>query len=203
MQAPNKDMAIIKKYANRRLYDTETSAYITLEDLCDRVKEGRDFIVQDAKTGADLTNQVLTQIILEQEIKGFNLLPTHFLRSVIRFYDDKMAGVLQRAGFALPVADVERTDVLYRDIFSLARDLRDQRFVLQVLSRVAAGSADDLFALAAPLAAQRPAAKPNFVVIYSDDQGIGDLACYGRTDMKTPNLDRLAASGIRDRKSVV
>ena len=95
MHSTKKDMAIIKKYANRRLYDTETSAYITLEDLCERVKEGRDFVVQDAKSGADLTNQVLTQIILEQEIKGFNLLPTHFLRSVIRFYDDKMAGVLQ------------------------------------------------------------------------------------------------------------
>jgi polyhydroxyalkanoate synthesis repressor PhaR len=91
----SKDPVVIKKYANRRLYDTETSAYITLEDLCERVKEGRDFVVQDAKTGSDLTNQVLTQIILEQEIKGFNLLPTNFLRSVIRFYDDKMAGVLQ------------------------------------------------------------------------------------------------------------
>src|SRR5271170_2542119 len=86
---------IIKKYANRRLYDTETSAYITLEDLCDRVKAGRDFTVVDAKTGQDLTRQVLTQIIFEQEIKGFHVLPTEFLRSVIRFYDDKMHDVLQ------------------------------------------------------------------------------------------------------------
>jgi polyhydroxyalkanoate synthesis repressor PhaR len=86
---------IVKKYANRRLYDTGTSAYITLEDLCLRVKEGKDFIVLDAKTNQDLTNQVLTQIILEQEIKGAHLLPTNFLRSAIRFYDDKMVGVLQ------------------------------------------------------------------------------------------------------------
>jgi len=85
----------IKKYANRRLYDTETSAYITLEDLCDRVKAGRHFTVVDAKTGQDLTRQVLTQIIFEQEIKGFQILPTSFLRSVIRFYDDKMHDVLQ------------------------------------------------------------------------------------------------------------
>ena len=60
----------IKKYANRRLYDTETSAYITLEDLCTRVKQGREFTVVDAKTGQDLTRQVLTQIIFEQETKG-------------------------------------------------------------------------------------------------------------------------------------
>jgi len=90
-----KDVIVIKKYANRRLYDTGTSAYITLDDLCTRVKEGTDFVVQDAQTGADLTNQVLTQIILEQEIKGFHLLPTNFLRSVIRFYDDKMINALQ------------------------------------------------------------------------------------------------------------
>lgn len=87
--------AIIKKYANRRLYDTETSAYITLEDLCDRVKAGRDFTVLDAKTGQDLTRQVLTQIIYEQETKGSQILPTAFLRSVIRFYDDKMQDTLQ------------------------------------------------------------------------------------------------------------
>lgn len=86
---------VIKKYANRRLYDTETSAYITLEDMCERVKAGRDFVVVDAKTGQDLTRQVLTQIILERELKGHQLLPVEFLRSVIGFYDDKMQSVLQ------------------------------------------------------------------------------------------------------------
>ena len=92
---PAKEPVVIKKYANRRLYDMGTSAYITLEDLCVRVKDGKEFIVVDAKTGQDLTRQILTQIILEQEIKGFELLPTGFLRNVIRFYDDKMKGVLQ------------------------------------------------------------------------------------------------------------
>jgi polyhydroxyalkanoate synthesis repressor PhaR len=86
---------IIKKYANRRLYDTETSAYITLEDLCERVKKGSDFVVVDAKTGQDLTRQVLTQIIFEQETKGSQMLPTSFLRSVIQFYDGQMQGVLE------------------------------------------------------------------------------------------------------------
>jgi polyhydroxyalkanoate synthesis repressor PhaR len=97
MEAAHKkqETVVIKKYANRRLYDTETSAYITLEDLCERVKEGREFVVLDAKTNQNLTNQVLTQIILEQEIKGAHLLPTEFLRSAIRFYDNKMGNVLQ------------------------------------------------------------------------------------------------------------
>ncbi len=97
MNAPVADQepVVIKKYANRRLYDTGTSAYITLEDLCVRVKNNKNFIVVDAKTGQDLTRQVLTQIILEQEIKGFQVLPTSFLRNVIMFYDDKMKGVLQ------------------------------------------------------------------------------------------------------------
>lgn len=89
-----KKPVVIKKYANRRLYDTETSAYITLEDLCKRVKEGRDFVVVDAKTGQDLTRQVLAQIIFEQETKGFNMLPTDFLRNVIQFYDHGMQDVL-------------------------------------------------------------------------------------------------------------
>lgn len=86
---------VIKKYANRRLYDTGTSAYITLEDLCDRVKEGKDFVVLDAKTGQDLTRQVLTQIIFEQETKGFKMLPTNFLKSVIQYYDNSMQDVMQ------------------------------------------------------------------------------------------------------------
>lgn len=80
------DAIIIKKYANRRLYDTNTSSYITLEDLCTMVKNGVDFVVRDAKTEEDLTRQVLTQIIFEQETKGYSLLPIKFLRNIISFY---------------------------------------------------------------------------------------------------------------------
>ena len=86
---------VIKKYANRRLYDTESSTYITLEDLYQRVKQGDKFLVVDAKTGHDLTRQTLAQIIFEQETKGLQMLPTNFLHSVIRFYDDGMQEVLQ------------------------------------------------------------------------------------------------------------
>ena len=76
---------IIKKYANRRLYNTDTSTYVTLEDLAEMVRGERDFVVYDAKTGEDLTHSVLTQIIVEQESRGTNLLPIGFLRQLIRF----------------------------------------------------------------------------------------------------------------------
>jgi polyhydroxyalkanoate synthesis repressor PhaR len=82
---------VIKKYANRRLYDTGRSSYVTLDDLCEMVKEGYDFVVYDAKTGEDLTRSVMTQIIAEQEGKeGQNLLPTNFMKQLIGFYGDNM-----------------------------------------------------------------------------------------------------------------
>lgn len=81
---------IIKKYANRRLYNTDTSTYVTLEDLAEMVRSEKDFVVYDAKTGEDLTHSVLTQIIVEQESRGTNLLPIGFLRQLIRFYGDSM-----------------------------------------------------------------------------------------------------------------
>jgi polyhydroxyalkanoate synthesis repressor PhaR len=87
----------IKKYANRRLYNTGTSTYVTLEDLATMVKEGEDFLVYDAKTGDDITRSVLAQIIFEQENKaGQNLLPTTFLRQLIRFYGDSMQMVVPK-----------------------------------------------------------------------------------------------------------
>src|SRR6476646_10481401 len=87
----------IKKYANRRLYNTGTSTYVTLEDLAVMVKKGEDFVVYDAKTGEEITRSVLTQIIFEQENKeGQNLLPIAFLRQLIRFYGDSMQMLVPR-----------------------------------------------------------------------------------------------------------
>src|SRR6202050_3591284 len=87
----------IKKYANRRLYNTGTSTYVTLEDLAAMVKDGEDFLVYDAKSGDDITRSVLTQIIFEQENKGGqNLLPITFLRQLIRFYGDSMQMLVPR-----------------------------------------------------------------------------------------------------------
>ncbi len=84
----------IKKYANRRLYNTATSSYVTLEHLCQMVKDSVDFVVFDAKTGEDITRQVLTQIIVEEEGKGQNLLPISFMRKLISFYGDSMQWAL-------------------------------------------------------------------------------------------------------------
>lgn len=91
--APKREAVVIKKYANRRLYNTETSTYVTLEDLAKMVRSDRDFVVYDAKNGDDLTHSVLTQIIVEQESRegGQTLLPIPFLRQLIRFYDDSIA----------------------------------------------------------------------------------------------------------------
>jgi polyhydroxyalkanoate synthesis repressor PhaR len=97
---------IVKKYANRRLYNTEASTYVTLEDLAGMVRLGRDFVVYDAKSGEDITRSVLTQIIVEEESKGRSLLPEKFLRQLIGFYGDSLQTVLPRylefamAGFA-------------------------------------------------------------------------------------------------------
>ena len=87
---------VIKKYANRRLYDTGRSSYVTLDDLCTMVKEGRDFVVYDAKSGDDLTRSVLTQIIVEQEGKAGqqNLLPINFLRQLIGFYGENVPSMV-------------------------------------------------------------------------------------------------------------
>ena len=82
----------IKKYANRRLYNTAKSSYVTLEHLAEMVREGQDFVVYDAKTGEDITRSVLTQIIFEEEAKGASLLPANFLRQIIRLYGDTLQG---------------------------------------------------------------------------------------------------------------
>ena len=110
MSNPNRDNSngakpvVVKKYANRRLYNTATSSYVTLDDLAKLIKEGGDFVAYDAKTGEDITRSVLTQIIVEQEQKGQNLLPTSFLRQLIGFYGDSMQflvpGYLEQAMIA-------------------------------------------------------------------------------------------------------
>jgi polyhydroxyalkanoate synthesis repressor PhaR len=95
--AKSEEPVVIKKYANRRLYNTGTSTYVTLEDLATMVKDGEDFVVYDAKTGEDITRPVRGQIIFEQENKeGQNLLPIAFLRQLIRFYGDSMQMLVPR-----------------------------------------------------------------------------------------------------------
>jgi polyhydroxyalkanoate synthesis repressor PhaR len=110
MSTPNGDRAsdakpvVVKKYANRRLYNTAASTYVTLEDLAKMIKDGGNFVAYDAKSGEDITRSVLTQIIVEQEHKGQNLLPTSFLRQLISLYGDSMQflvpGYLEQAMIA-------------------------------------------------------------------------------------------------------
>jgi polyhydroxyalkanoate synthesis repressor PhaR len=95
-KAGDKPPVVVKKYANRRLYNTESSSYITLDNLAEMVRLGRDFVVYDAKTGEDITRGVLTQIIVEEEGKGRSLLPTAFLRQLIGFYGDQMQSLVPR-----------------------------------------------------------------------------------------------------------
>ena len=95
--ASDKEPTVIKKYANRRLYHTGTSSYVTLEDLAGLVRSGEDFVVYDAKSGEDITRSVLAQIIFDEEAKdGQNLLPIAFLRQLIRFYGDSMQLLVPR-----------------------------------------------------------------------------------------------------------
>src|SRR5580692_7793824 len=107
---------VVKKYANRRLYNTATSSYVTLEDLAKLIKDGGDFIVHDAKTNEDITRSVLTQIIVEQEQKGQNLLPISFLRQLISFYGDSMQflvpGYLEQAMVAFARNQDQMRDTL-------------------------------------------------------------------------------------------
>jgi len=96
IKAGEKPPVVVKKYANRRLYNTESSSYITLDNLADMVRLGRDFVVYDAKSGEDITRSVLTQIIVEEEGKGQNLLPINFLRQLIALYGGSMQGLVPR-----------------------------------------------------------------------------------------------------------
>lgn len=95
-QAGSSEPVIIKKYANRRLYNTATSSYVTLDDLAGMVRQSQDFIVYDAKTNEDITRSVLTQIIVEEESKGTNLLPVSFLRQLIALYGDSLQALVPK-----------------------------------------------------------------------------------------------------------
>jgi len=93
---PAAQPVVVKKYANRRLYNTESSSYITLDNLAEMVRAGRDFVVFDARSGDDITRSVLTQIIVEEENKGHALLPTAFLRQLIGFYGNQLGGLMPK-----------------------------------------------------------------------------------------------------------
>ncbi|MCC7426356.1 MAG: polyhydroxyalkanoate synthesis repressor PhaR [Alphaproteobacteria bacterium] len=122
---------VVKKYANRRLYNTEASSYVTLDHLAQMVKEGREFVVYDAKTGEDITRSVLTQIIVEEEGKGQNLLPISFLRQLITFYGDSLQSLVPRyleasmGAFARNQEQMRRTMQQALGMFPFAQSLEE------------------------------------------------------------------------------
>ena len=111
------DKVTIKKYANRRLYDTESSSYITLDRLGEMIREGRDFEVVDAKSGEDITHQVLTQIIVDEESRGATLLPVNFLRQLIGMYGGQMENAVPHY-LEATMEQFQKHQASFRDAFS-------------------------------------------------------------------------------------
>ena len=111
------DVVIIKKYANRRLYDTESSSYITLERLAQMVRQKRQFKVVDAKTGEDITRSVLAQIIMDEESRGATMLPVNFLRQLISMYGDSMQAVVPHY-LEASLEQLQRNQSQFRDVMA-------------------------------------------------------------------------------------
>ena len=141
--AKSSDKVTIKKYANRRLYDTESSSYITLDRLAEMVREGREFEVVDAKTGEDITRTVLTQIIVEEEARGSTMLPVKFLKQLIGLYGNSMQGMVPQYLEAAMDA-FQRNQSAMRDAFGgkVFADLAKRNMeMFENTSRAFAGSA--------------------------------------------------------------
>src|SRR6476619_4041718 len=133
----------IKKYANRRLYDTESSSYITLDKLAAMIREGREFEVLDAKSGDDITHQVLTQIIVDEEARGSTMLPVNFLRQLIGLYGNSMQGMVPQYLEAAMDA-FQRNQSVMRDAFgtNVLADLAKKNMALfEDASRALTGKA--------------------------------------------------------------
>jgi polyhydroxyalkanoate synthesis repressor PhaR len=133
----------IKKYANRRLYDTESSTYITLDRLAEMTREGREFEVLDAKTGEDITRHVLTQIIVDEEARGSTMLPVNFLKQLIGLYGNSMQGMVPQYLEAAMDA-FQRNQSAVRDAFSgnvLADVAKRNMAMFEEASRAFAGKA--------------------------------------------------------------
>jgi len=120
----NKETILIKKYPNRRLYDTSTSSYVTLQDIAKFVKDDINFVVLDSKTSEDITRQTLAQVIIEMELNGANLLPLNFLKQIICFYDENLSNSFNQyieqftQNFATIIDKVSSTSNKPKDVFS-------------------------------------------------------------------------------------
>lgn len=164
-EATSKPPTTIKKYANRRLYHTGTSSYVTLEDLAVMVRQGENFVVTDAKSGEDITRSVLGQIIFEQENKGQFLLPITFLRQLIQFYGDSMQSLVPR----------------YLE-FSLERFMSDQQKLREQMTRGFGQSAFNPAAFGQnPLVMMEEQARKNMALFQDAMRAFSSFgAMYGR-----------------------
>ncbi len=169
---PGGPPVVIKKYANRRLYNTASSSYVTLDHLSEMVRAGVDFTVQDAKTGDDITRAVLTQIIFEEESKqGQNLLPVQFLRRLIRFYGDSMQGFLP-AYLEMSMEKFTSAQDQWRDQITKAWSGKSPIGAFEDQARANMAMFEQAMRLWAPFAAQTPPPAPPAAESEAD---IGDL----------------------------
>ena len=159
--ADKKEPVVIKKYANRRLYNTDTSTYVTLDDLAAMVKSGRDFVVFDAKTGDDLTHSVLTQIIVEQESRmgTQTLLPIPFLRQLIRFYGDSVERLVP-SYLQISLDTLTKEQERFRKTFAGAFTPAGAFEAYQEQARKNLAMFEQAMAMFSPFGAKGPAAKP-------------------------------------------
>ena len=206
------DVVIIKKYANRRLYNTATSSYVTLDHLSQMVKEGTDFTVHDAKSGEDITHQVLTQIIVEEEAKGKNLLPISFLRQLIRLYDDSMQAFVPRY-LELTMENFSdnqermrsRVDEAFGGIFPVAefeemgrQNIAAFQKALNIFSPLGAGGAATGNHQSAEQAETQPAAESSEAAGESAEAGDEISLLKGQLDNMQAQLDKLARRSDRE-----
>jgi polyhydroxyalkanoate synthesis repressor PhaR len=159
--AEKKEPVVIKKYANRRLYNTDTSTYVTLDDLAAMVKSGRDFVVFDAKTGDDLTHAVLTQIIVEQESRmgTQTLLPIPFLRQLIRFYGDSVERLVP-SYLQITLDTLTKEQDRFRKTFAGAFTPAGAFEAYQEQARKNLAMFEQAMAMFSPFGTKTPAAKP-------------------------------------------
>jgi polyhydroxyalkanoate synthesis repressor PhaR len=194
---PGDDRVVIKKYANRRLYNTASSSYVTLEHLSEMVKQGVDFVVYDAKTNEDITRTVLTQIIFEEESRGENLLPIQFLRQLIGFYGNSMQAFLP-SYLELSLASFAEQQERLRSQFAALTPgsgmgaFDDQiRQNMALFDRAMKMFSPFAFTAAAESAAPKPAPAPAPAAAAPADDGLADLK--KRLEEMQAQIEKLAS----------
>ena len=187
------DPVVIKKYANRRLYNTASSSYVTLEDLAQMVREGVDFVVYDAKTNEELTRQVLTQIIFEEESRGESLLPVQFLRQLIGFYGGQLQGVLP-SYLEMSLDSFARQQEQFRSQFSRAFGATPGAGIMEEQVKQNIAMFDRAMKMFSPFAyaqtEQAPAAKAAPAAAPADNEALKEMR--RQMDEMRAQIDRLA-----------